>query len=872
MWPPETRSTVDYTEPERPYLMTAWSRRRCRPPGAEPSHRRRGGYRSAVLVGLLFTFSHHALAQQPGAATARDAARKAFAAGKYDEAESLAAVFPKDDSLVVLCAQTFRVRGDYARAEALLQAAAAENPGSEAALELGLLQVYQGRRREAQRTIQLLRLAPTSGTPAQNYLRTGRASQFFGRFEEANALFREAVREAPNDPATNTIWGELFLEKHDRKNATTSFQAALKVEPDYQPALIGLARTVAEDNPPAATRLARHVLELNPSNPAAHLILAELAIDEDRKKEAAEAIARAREINPQSLEAIALTAALAFVEGREPAYQAAVAEALAINPIYGEVYRVTGAIVARFYRFDEAADLARKAVLLDRENARAQADLGAHLMRTGDERNARRALDLAFRADPYDTITYNMLGLLDALEAFETIREGELVIKLHRDEAGVMREYAPALAREALTALSERWQFTPTGPLLIEIFPVHDDFAVRNVGLTGMIGALGACFGRVVTMDSPRARPPGEFNWGATLWHELAHVITLQLSNQRIPRWLTEGISVYEETRAKREWGREMEIQFAQALDENKTLKLKDLNAGFQDPRTISLAYYEASLLVEHIVAAYGQPALRELVRSFADGITSEEALSRTLKVDMDALQTSFDTFLGGRFGALRKALAVPDELVPDTPLEKLRAMASANPDSFPVQMALGQALRATAPEEALKAFERAIELVPMATGPESPYTQIVEIAMKLGDRGRAARALEAETLHDHTAVDAARQLTTLLDQPADRERLQIALKRVVAVDPFDAAAHSTLGRMALDAGNAPEAVKDFRVALAAGPLDRASAHADLAEGLFVTGERDEARRQTLAALEIAPTFERAQDILLRLIDGGDPK
>ena len=47
--------------------------------------------------------------------------------------------------------------------------------------------------------------------------------------------------------------------------------------------------------------------------------------------------------------------------------------------------------------------------------------------------------------------------------------------------------------------------------------------------------ALGACFGRVVTLDSPRARPPGDFSWGETLWHEMAHVITLQLSRQRVP-------------------------------------------------------------------------------------------------------------------------------------------------------------------------------------------------------------------------------------------------------------------------------------------------------------------------------------------------
>ena len=49
--------------------------------------------------------------------------------------------------------------------------------------------------------------------------------------------------------------------------------------------------------------------------------------------------------------------------------------------------------------------------------------------------------------------------------------------------------------QEALKTLSARYGFTPKGPILVEIFPVHDDFAVRNLGLPGMIGALGAFSG-----------------------------------------------------------------------------------------------------------------------------------------------------------------------------------------------------------------------------------------------------------------------------------------------------------------------------------------------------------------------------------------
>src|SRR4030095_16283353 len=156
------------------------------------------------------------------------------------------------------------------------------------------------------------------------------------------------------------------------------------------------------------------------------------------------------------------------------------------------------------------------------------------------------------------------LTLLDTLDKFETITDGDLIFRFDPSEAAVMREHAIPLAKEAMATLSKRYNFTPQGPILIEMFPKHDDFAVRTIGLPGMIGALGVCFGQVVAFDSPKARPPGEFSWQETLWHELTHVITLQMSNNRIPRWLTEGISVWQEGQAHADWGRETHVPLAQ--------------------------------------------------------------------------------------------------------------------------------------------------------------------------------------------------------------------------------------------------------------------------------------------------------------------
>ncbi|MDP1570291.1 MAG: peptidase MA family metallohydrolase [Vicinamibacterales bacterium] len=796
-------------------------------------------------------------------------AGRAFDAGQFDEVDRLAATYRGEPTIAVVHARALAARGRYGEAEQIFQAQSFEDPTGEAALELGVMYLEIGRRLEARRALQILLTSPIDPADPRATLRVARAAKALGRFDDANRLFREAVARASHTAEANTAWGELFLEKYNRQDAVRSFKAALADDPGYAPAHLGMARAVADENPPLAERMVRQILEDNPRSIGALVLLAELELDAGRHEAASEAVTRAHAVNPYSLPAWALAAAIAWADGDEATYNEAVAAALEVNPLYGEVYRVVGAAAARKYRFDEAADLARRGVLLDRDNARAYADLGVHLMRTGDERTARGVLELAFRVDPYNQITFNLLELLDTLQSFETIRDRELVVKLHPDEAPVMREQVPALARQAFDDLSARWNFTPTGPILIEMFPVHDDFAVRNVGLTGLIGALGACFGRVVTMDSPRARPPGTFNWGETLWHEIAHVVTLQLSKQRVPRWLTEGISVYEERRARPEWGREMEIPFAQALARGPVLPIRDLGSGFTNPELISLSYYQASLVVDHLMARFGQPAVRRLVQAYADGRDEATTIRAALGVDLDDLQATFDVFLQERFGALRLALAAPEALAPGLPLEALAAMADAHPGSFPAQLALADALAESRPAEAIARFERAAALVPNATGPESPHARIAELATALGDTARAAAAYAALTSHDPSDLASARAWTALIDPAADPDAAQIAYARVVAIDPFDASAHAALGKLAREAGKTGDAVRHFTVALAAGPLDRASAHADLAESLVDGGDRDAAKRQTLSALEIAPTYERAQELLLRLVGGG---
>jgi tetratricopeptide (TPR) repeat protein len=835
---------------------------------ASPS---RAACASALALSVGFVLAILVLGATVAAQTARRSqpplqlAQRAYLDGKYDDVEQLTSALDKNDpNVAAIRARAAIARGRYTDAETMLRPVAMRVPSSAAALELGLLMRKLGR---DDATPILRRVA----TEASDLVVAGRALHAIGQFDEANSVFRDALARAPKSPDVNTAWGELYLDAHQQADALELFQAALEADAKWTPAFLGAAKSLSDEDPPQAVGAAKKALEINPSYVEAYVFIANEAMDQDRKDEARQMIDKALAVNSSSLEAHAALAAMAYVEDRTPDFDAEVDKVLAIAPKYGEVFRLAGERAAHAYRFDEAVALVRRALMLEPNSPAALSDLGMHLLRTGDEAGARQALEASFKLFPRDKPTFNLLSMLDTLDKFVTVQDGDLIIRFHKDEQLVLQDYTIALAHQALKTLSAKYDFTPKGPILIEIFPKHDDFAVRNVGLPGMIGALGACFGRVVTMDSPNARERHGFQWEATLWHELTHVITVQMSNQRVPRWLTEGVSEYEQKVARPEWARQMDIEFAEAMNKGETIKLKDLNAAFRDPRQINMAYFQGSVVVDYIIEKYGAAGLNKLLRAYGQGLDTDAALKAALGADFGEMQAGFDEMLERRFGAIRRALSGPDEeALAKKSLAELKTLAKENPGSYPVHVALGRALRKSGDTDgAVEAYEKAAMLLPIAHGGGSPHAQLAQIAIEKKDHARAIAQLEALVAVDFDDVEAARALASEMKQAAvtDPAKVRAVNERIAAIDPFDGEAHVVLGRLAMQRNEPEVATREFKAVLALKPVDPAAAHTDLAESYYKSGKTAEAKKQTLAALEIAPTYARAQELLLNLVE-----
>jgi tetratricopeptide (TPR) repeat protein len=639
---------------------------------------------------------------------------------------------------------------------------------------------------------------------------------------------------------------------------------ALTADPAWVRAQVGLARAFGDDDPKASKAAFEAAKKLAPESPDVWLLAAERSIEDEDYAAAAEALDHAARVRTNSLEEAVMRVRLAAQKGDAAAVDAAITHVHDIDPKSGAGYRTAAEEAAQKYRFDDAESYGQKAVLLDPDDADALANLGMYRLRTGNEKEARDVLERAWALDKSNRLTKNMLDLLDKLDNFEVVSDGPITYKFDKKEAGALRPYALPLGREAWDTFQKRYGFTPQGPILLEIFPIHDDFAVRTLGLPGIEGALGACFGRVVSMDSPAARPPGEMSWHAVEWHELAHVFTLQLSNYKVPRWLTEGISVFEEYRRNPAWGRELTLEFATELGEGHTFGFKGMTQAFKHPTNLSLAYFEASVVVEHLVELKGDEGLRTLLKAYADGASDTDAFAKAFGKNLDDVDTSYKAFVEAHYGKLRDAMKKPAREVNPDDVAGLGVRASAAPGSFESQLMYGQALfKAGDFDGAVAPLQKASDLVPMATGNGSPHALLSQIYLKRGDEARARKELRALLAFDHANVNAARRLVELADSAGATEDEDFALRLVADLDPFESVMHTKLGKRLLVKGDNASALVEFQAALATNPANAADAYADVAEAYLKLGRRDEAKRQAIEALKRAPTFARAQDLLL---------
>ena len=795
------------------------------------------------------------------------------AAGATSDAAETSATTATGEMRALLGRLLLRL-GRYEVAEAVL-AAARSREGGPAPATVRLAEVYftTGRTEEGLELCrEVLRDMGTQGPAnAPNLMAAGLAARNLELSHEANAFLAAATRADSGHLDAYVAWGRLFLDKHNRAEATGIFEDALTIDPGYPPALIGLAEAVAEKQPLPAEAVVRKALAINPALMEGRHFLAGLYLTDEAYDDAIGQLDQALEVNPESPGTHALLAAAYHGQGRQADFEGARQRVLDINPSYGRLYEIIANHLTRRYRFRESVEMGRQAIETDPALWSAYAGLGISLTRVGEMDEARRMLEQAFDRDPFDTRTYNTLELLDSFEDFETRESGPFILKIHRDEDAVYGKLALDLLEEAHRTIAPRYGFTPGGHVHVEMLPDNDDFMVRIAGVPGTGGLLGVCFGEVVVANSPRARPKGTFNWGQTLWHEYVHVTHLQQTRNRIPRWLAEGIAVYETRLARPEWDMDLEAEFVEAAVQGELLAVSELNRGFTRPKSrnqIVLSYYQASIVVEYIVDTFGFEAVRNMLDQYNRNRTTTEVVREVTGRSMEDFDRAFEDYTEKRIAGLRRVLQFRPSRDEKPTMAELEKMAADHPESFYAHLMLGQVLHGQKRyEEAIAPLERARTLYAHYTHAGNPHALLAEIYLEQGNTEAAMEALEALTAVDEDDIASCKTLAGLYAGEGRRGDALRILERAVMIDPFDAEVRKMRAGAYERDGRPDLAVPEYEAVLAVETTDRVQAQYDLARAYLAAGRKDEAKKAALKALEAAPGFEAAQEVLLRSLE-----
>ncbi len=694
-----------------------------------------------------------------------------------------------------------------------------------------------GNLREARECFTSLAAASDAFVRAEGYLG-------LGQFDSANQEFRAAYKAQPKSAKVKAEWGRMFFEHYQPTDAAKLYTEAIEADPNYAAAYVGLARVFAQRFDKRAVDLANEALKHDPKLVSAHELLAYLALEDNDPKKAADEAQKALGISEEALDGLAVLASIDWLQDK--AHSEWMDRILKINPHYGEAYATGGHFLEINYRYEDAIPFYRKAVELNENLLSARSELGVNLMRLGHEAEAQQQLERCYAAHYRNAETTNSLKLLDTLKDYETFKTGTTEILLNKKEAALLRPYIEPELERAVALYARKYKMKLTGPVRLEVYPNHEDFVVRTLGLPGQGGLLGVTFGSVVAMDSPSARAPGDFNWGSTMWHELSHVYILNLTHHLVPRWFTEGLAVHEEGAIAADWGSRMTPEIATALQKKRLLPVLELDRSFVHPEypgQVLVSYYQAGKICDYIAGKWGDAALLGMAHSYGARKTTEEAILENLHQPIATFDKEFAAWLDGQ-----------------------TATAANHLDDWKRELtAAHAALKAGKTDEAIARGNAARDRYPEYVGGQSAYEVLTAAYLAKADKTGAEKELERYRDRGGSNVELLKKLATLQIEAGQAAAADLTLAKLNFIYPEDEELHRMRAKLALSAGDAAGAVRENEAVLALKPADTAETHYQLAEALRAAHRLGEAKDQVILALEAAPGYKPAQQLLLQL-------
>lgn len=692
-------------------------------------------------------------------------------------------------------AELLRARLDFARSrfDAVIARTAplvASHPGRfEARALLGRAQLATGERREGLATLDAMADAYNADrvTTAEDLMWLGVGLHLTDYVKNANRVFKEALALDPSRDDARLAWAALFVSKYNFKDADGLYREVLARSPGHVEATVGLARidVLSDRDLFGARAKLEEVLGGSPDCVPAHNLMALVELEHERPGDAAERLlAQSLRVAPNDPEALALLGAAYHLADDSTRFERTKKRALAANPRFAAFFATVAAHAARVHRYKEAVKLNEQALALDPEHWPALAGLGVGHSRLGDDARAIRFLNQAFDGDPYDVRTYNLLAHFydDVRKHYVWLDVPPMRVRAHKEEEAILARHVPPLLREAHAALSKKYGFEPEPPLHVEIFPDPQTFSVRSTGLP-QLSAHGICFGHVITSRSPSA---GNFNWAEVLWHELSHVYHLALSNNRVPRWFTEGLALFESTEARPSWEREMDGELLAYLERGRLRGIAEFNLAFTQAKSmqdILVAYYHAFKVAQFIDATWGFAKMRRMLEVWGSRRGTPAVLREALGVSAAEFDARFASWLASDLARLTDQLRVDPGTYVDR-VDAAWAEATAAPDDAAKQAVAAVAALARPDSAAAGRFAaRALELD--ADEPRARYVQAL-LAHERGEHDAAAAALSAIVAAGHDGVAVQRLVARVAEARGDTPGLIAALQRATRIDPKD--------------------------------------------------------------------------------------